>query len=837
MMGMAVFFVKSEHIEIVQINNHLSESHRGYIVLGILLTIVYIGLQGQIYVQSFRALNAEIPIGSAIRLFLKRNLVSVFLPAGGFSSLVFFINEVDASGPTRSQVHLASVIFAFCGILSVVVVGLPVIGFTLLFYNLGVTELLGFGFLLALTIGFIFGIIVISKKGRTYHWLLEKIPSIAIVLSEMVDQQIDRKRFMLTLFYSVLIEIVGIAHLYIAMLALGQEPSLPAAFIGYVVMVILLIASPFLRGLGAIEISLTYIFGQLGYPIAAAATITLLFRFFEFWLPLIAGIFSFISKRDNLILRILPAVIIFILGVVNVISSATPAIPTRLRLVQGLIPEELINTGNMVVLVFGLLLIILSVFLFQGSKRAWTFAVFLTGFSLLGHLIKAADYEEALLALVAGSCLMYTQRFYKLKPHPKLTRIGYQILVYSVLAVFIYGVLGLYFVGKRHFGYDFELVPATKSIFKLFFLFDSSAMEPLTSFGHYFVYSLYISGGAVLSFVLFSILKPYFTKPFNSAADVMRASELVAKYGNSALDYFKTYPDKLYFFSEDREAFISFKVTRHFAFVLESPVCKDEETFLEIITSFDDFCDQNGFINVHYRVSECSLKQYEKLNKRSLPIGEEAIVDLTSFTLDGGKMKTTRSAINRLTSDGYTVQIHQAPIKEGLLQKLEQVSNDWIQKLEQKEVAFTQGVFDKLILKEQTIITVEDKEAKVYAFLNIVPDYAQGEATYDLIRKVHDAPNGVLDMILAKTLIFLKEQGYKTVNLGLAPMSGIEGDNLRERTLKYAYENIKTFEHFRGLRKYKDKYFPVWKKKYLVFDHDYHLLQVPNALKRVSQGS
>ena len=152
-------------------------------------------------------------------------------------------------------------------------------------------------------------------------------------------------------------------------------------------------------------------------------------------------------------------------------------------------------------------------------------------------------------------------------------------------------------------------------------------------------------------------------------------------------------------------------------------------------------------------------------------------------------------------------------------------------------MAFTQGVFDKAILKEQTIITVEDGEEKVYAFLNIIPDYAPGEATYDLIRKVQDAPNGVLDMILAKMLLYLKGQGYASANLGLAPMSGIEGVNLTEKTIKYAYENLKIFGHFKGLRKYKDKFFPRWEKKYLVYSHDYHLPQVPNALKRVSRGS
>ena len=95
-----------------------------------------------------------------------------------------------------------------------------------------------------------------------------------------------------------------------------------------------------------------------------------------------------------------------------------------------------------------------------------------------------------------------------------------------------------------------------------------------------------------------------------------------------------------------------------------------------------------------------------------------------------------------------------------MLQKLELVSDKWLSEMNQKEIAFTQGVFDKTILKEQTIITVEDKEEKVYAFLNLVPDFAPGEATYDLIRKINDAPNGVLDLLIAKTLLYMKEMGY-----------------------------------------------------------------------------
>ena len=231
-------------------------------------------------------------------------------------------------------------------------------------------------------------------------------------------------------------------------------------------------------------------------------------------------------------------------------------------------------------------------------------------------------------------------------------------------------------------------------------------------------------------------------------------------------------------------------------------------SLISLVREFDQFCIENGFVSIYYRIPQESLGLYKRLGKKSFPIGEEAIVDLTTFTMDGGKMKPTRSAINRLTSEGFDIKIYQPPIKEGLLQKLELVSDKWLQEMNQKEIAFTQGVFDKTILKEQTIITVEDKEEKVYAFLNLVPDFAPGEATYDLIRKINDAPNGVLDLLISKTLLYMKEMGFRRANLGLAPLSGLEGENLAEKTIQYAYDNLKAFGHFKGLRKYKEKFYP-----------------------------
>ena len=77
------------------------------------------------YVTSFASIELKLKLWDAIILFLKRNFISVFLPAGAVSSLAFFSNEIEKKGITRTQVYFASSIYAFVGILSVVIVAIP----------------------------------------------------------------------------------------------------------------------------------------------------------------------------------------------------------------------------------------------------------------------------------------------------------------------------------------------------------------------------------------------------------------------------------------------------------------------------------------------------------------------------------------------------------------------------------------------------------------------------------------------------------------------------------------------------------------------------------------
>jgi phosphatidylglycerol lysyltransferase len=193
-----------------------------------------------------------------------------------------------------------------------------------------------------------------------------------------------------------------------------------------------------------------------------------------------------------------------------------------------------------------------------------------------------------------------------------------------------------------------------------------------------------------------------------------------------------------------------------------------------------------------------------------------------------------RNAINKVVDRGYKATIHEAPVKDGILQKIKSVSDEWLQDMKRSEIIFSQGMFVWEELKQQTIITVENEEEKIIAFLNIIPDFAKDEATYDLIRKTKDAPNGVMDFILVEFFNYVKSKGINFVNLGFAPMSGLDDPHtFPEKSMKFAYEKIRSFSQYKGLREYKEKFDPEWHNKYLIYQHDYDLLQIPTVLANV----
>ena len=830
----AIYFFRKEREELRSIIPALKQSDWRYITLGVIITCVYILCQSGMYVYSFATVKSKLSWVLAIELYLKRNFLSVFLPAGGITALAYMPNSLRASAVHKREVHQASGIYAFTGMLSLFLVGVPVIVYTI-FQPCHVEHATTGVVILALLLSAVIYVIYsIRNKGLIYSLMVRFFPSMEKKLAEIFDFNFSKAGFSLTTLFSIGNEASGIFHLFIAMLAVGVQPSISAACTGYIVSVVLLATSPFLRGLGAVEVSLVYILTLYGYTEAQALAVTLLYRIFEFWLPLAAGLLAFAAKGKNIFLRLAPAVLIFLLGVVNILSAVTPPIRERVRLLRQYIPMDTIHASNLLVLLMGVLLVVTAAFLVRGLRNAWIIALVVSLLSCITHLTKALDWEEASIAFFVVMVLLATYKQYRLKNNPKLLNIGLITAGTVFLGVVLFETIGFYFIDVKHFGIDFTWKESIAYSIKSFFLIENAELFPITRFGREFLAFVNVLSACAWIFFFYTFIRPYIRHTSDKKGiNLGEAEALLTQYGSSSVDYYKLYDDKLIFISEAYEGFISYRVANGFAVVLEEPVCAEEHKIV-VLQEFDKQCRRMGLKAAFYRVDEDSMYYFESLKKKSLLIGQEAVMDIKKFTMEGKDKKSLRNALNSLQKKGYATTLYQAPLNDELILELKAVSDEWLQTYDKKEAVFSQGSFDIKEIKKHHVIVIRDSEKRVVAFLNIIPDYAPDECTYDLIRKTADAPGGCMDALIIALIDYGKHHGLQWLNLGLVPMSGIdEPDSTAERVVKFAYEKIKRFQHYQGLRDFKEKYATQWLNKYLVYENDFDLIQLPAALAKV----
>jgi phosphatidylglycerol lysyltransferase len=87
-------------------------------------------------------------------------------------------------------------------------------------------------------------------------------------------------------------------------------------------------------------------------------------------------------------------------------------------------------------------------------------------------------------------------------------------------------------------------------------------------------------------------------------------------------------------------------------------------------------------------------------------------------------------------------------------------------------------------------------------------------------------------------LLMSKEQGYKTCDLGMAPMSGFqesEAATLEERLVHIFFSHLNFLFSFSGLRHFKSKFATGWEPRYAVFQRFVDLPKLAIALQRVSR--
>ncbi|MEJ1931411.1 phosphatidylglycerol lysyltransferase domain-containing protein, partial [Nostoc sp. NIES-2111] len=414
---------------------------------------------------------------------------------------------------------------------------------------------------------------------------------------------------------------------------------------------------------------------------------------------------------------------------------------------------------------------------------------------------------------------------------------GVRVLMGALLFTLAYGTVGFYLLDGK-FTENFNWSEAVLQTLAMFFTEDNLGLQPKSKFGEFFANSIYIIAASTMTFAVIMLLQPVLSRNTATASEQRKAKEIVQQYGRSSLAALTLLSDKSYYFSPSGLSVIAYVPKGRGAIALGDPIGPIEDR-MEAIVSFREFCQRNDWYPAFYQTLPDDLELYTSLGFKVLKIGEEAIVDLKSFTLQGKAGKNFRPSINRLTKLGYQINFHQPPITHELLQQLKPVSDEWLRMVQGSEKRFSLGWFDEAYLRVCEIAVVMNPNGQIDAFTNLLPEYQLNEATIDLMRHRQSMENGTMDFLFTSLLQHFKDQGYDSFNFGLSALAGVgekpESRRL-EKGLRYLYEHLNRFYNFQGLHSYKEKFHPSWEGRYLVYPSLTSLPDVVVALIRADSG-
>jgi phosphatidylglycerol lysyltransferase len=503
----------------------------------------------------------------------------------------------------------------------------------------------------------------------------------------------------------------------------------------------------------------------------------------------------------------------FIAGAVLIFSGATPEITSRLAGLAQLVPDPVVALSHFIGSLVGLLLLLVSQALARRANAAWTVTVGLLVVGMAASLLKGFDYEEAtVLALLLALLLAARAEFDRRS------------------ALFTYPFSRKWFTAVT-------LVVMASVVLSLFAFRHEHAQELWWRFALFSDASRFLRATVGVAIVLLAVglrqlLRPDAPPlPLPTDADIEAMGTVIAKQ-RTASAYLGYLRDKALLWNEDRTAFLMYAVQGRTWVALHDPV-GPPSAVPGLIRRFLELVDDSDGVPVFYEVRKDYLYRYADFGLAFAKTGEEALVPLPAFSLDGGSRKKMRLIYHRLAKEGATLRIIPAAEVAAILPALREVSDAWLAAKGTAEKGFSLGFFDKEYLPRFPVVTLE-VNGTIEAFATLWPGPHKIELSVDLMRFRPTAPKSAIEGLLIYVMLWGKTEGYQWFNLGMAPLSGLESTARAPLWVKiatYLYRYGELFYNFQGLRGYKDKFDPVWESIYIAYPGG---LSLPNVLLDVS---
>ncbi|MBC2069103.1 bifunctional lysylphosphatidylglycerol flippase/synthetase MprF [Listeria booriae] len=631
--------------------------------------------------------------------------------------------------------------------------------------------------------------------------------------SKTLFEDLPLKRELLLILASLLEWAFAFGCFVIIGVLMNEPVDVAKIFPLFVIASVIGIASMVPGGVGTFDVVMILGLEQLGVSTELSVAWLLFYRIFYYIIPFAAGLLFFVQKagkKFNDYLEGLPrlflqklahrflVLFVYFSGLMLIISAAIPNAIYHLPLLYKLAPFSFFFVSQITMIAFGFLLLGLARGIESKVTKAYVTTIVVLGCAIFNTLAQGFSVKAAIfLGIVLFCVYLARNEFYR----EKLVYTWSKIIFDS--ALFLVCLVGYVMIGI----YNSPRVPHHKKIPD--FLLIPSEHVWITGFI-----------GVAIAVISLIVIFYYFSgknitigEPF----DARRLRKHLAQYKGNEVTHTMFLRDKLLFWSKDDKLLFPFKVAADKMVIMGEPV-GDSDYLEEALEELMTYADRYGYRPVFYEVDVDMLAFLHDHGFDFMKIGEEGFVSLPEFTLTGKKRKGERALMNKFEREGYTFEIIHPSFDDRTIQRLRDISDDWLDGRTEK--GFSLGFFDVYYLEQAPVAIAKDAEGEIIAFASMMPCYNDEMTSIDLMRYGKDAPSGIMDFLFINLFQHGQAEGYQIFNAGMAPLSNVGSSQfafLGERLAGLVYRYSQGFYGFQGLRNYKSKYVTTWVQKFVAF--------------------
>jgi lysylphosphatidylglycerol synthetase-like protein (DUF2156 family) len=537
-------------------------------------------------------------------------------------------------------------------------------------------------------------------------------------------------------------------------------------------------------------------------------------------------------RKHSVRARRIGAGLLLVAALVNLIAALMPPLRERLEVLSAQYPLTLHDAATAFTAVTGLALLQLARGVRRGQRWAWAAAVVILGLSAAAHLLKGLDIEEAVVALGAVVFLVVTRDAFRAPTHPVPMRRGAGTLALGAVVAVAAATIGVQISRHRTswpraLGAVSERLVGVSSV-PIGGRMDTTLTIALAAVG----LGLALSLGWLLVRPVLSLGEG------DGEVSPAAARRMLEEYGGDTLSYFALRDDKRHVRVGD--TLVAYAVRNGVCLVSPDPIGPPDER-ADAWSAFRDHATRRGWNVAVLGASESWLPVYEASGMSQRYIGDEAIVDVDTFTLNGGSMKGLRQAVNRIANHGYTIDFHDpAKIDTELARQLQALKCETRQGQVERGFSMT---LSRLLDERDTgllLAVCREPDGRPAAFCQFVPATDIDGYSLDLMRRsAGEHPNGLTDFVVVRTIEHLRATGHHGLSLNFATMravlAGEMGDTVGRRVEKKVMERLSDSMQIESLWRYNAKFHPAWRRRYLAYDSPEHLVAVGLAVASAEQ--